>query len=104
MSCSEITQASAKRSVYCLNLFETSDPQKWENAYKEIMNPKYQKNTRNFSRQIHGKKNEGRPPLIYLIPRVRGGSSYKETPLNGENPNNLQYCPISKGYSMQDVS
>lgn len=42
--------------------------------------------------------------MIYFIPRERGGPSYKSVPLEGVINDDVQYCPISKGYPMQDVS
>lgn len=40
-----------------------------------------------------------------MIPRQRGGTSYKATSLIGVQTNeDVQYCPISKGFSQQDVS
>ena len=41
---------------------------------------------------------------IYVIPRQRGGSSYKDVELEFDDANDIQICPISKSYSMQDVS
>lgn len=75
----------------------------WENVYQEKYNGnKYKKNTKNFSKIIHGKPVE--KPTIYIIPRKRGGPSYKEVVLEHDNAEDIQFCPISKGYSMQDVS
>ena len=94
--------ASGSRTVYNLDLFSSSDPRLWEKAYVENMNPKYKKNTRNFSKSITGATVSS--PNIYVIPRVRGGPSYKDVDLIEDDPTKLQYCPISKGYSMQNVS
>lgn len=81
------------------------DGQLWEKEYQRIMNRKYAKGSRNFSTEIAGKPwtGEGQPP-IFLVPRVRGGASYKSVPLQGVTSDDVIYCPISKGFSMQDVS
>jgi hypothetical protein len=94
--------ACSKRIIGDLDIFKEGKDEDWEKMYQSIMDPKYKKQTRNFSRIIHGKSSEN--PKIFLIPRERGGPSYKETKLKDFNNNDLQYCPISKGYSMQDVS
>lgn len=73
----------------------------WDIAYKKNYTPKYQKNTRNFSRQITGKPVD--KPNIYIIPRVRT-ESYKDVELSQDDKTKVQYCPVSKGYSMQNVS
>lgn len=82
-------------------MLTNSSKEEWETLYDTIMNPKYKKNTRNFSRVIHGHKTL--TPHIYLIPRIRG-TSYKNIHLTHDEPENIQFCPISKGYSMQNVS
>jgi hypothetical protein len=41
---------------------------------------------------------------IYIVPRARAGPSYLDVELEGVDKTKVQYCPISKGYSMQDVS
>lgn len=96
------TKACSKRIVGSSNLFSITDENIWEQEYKKIMDPKYAKNIRNYSKTIHGKPCEN--PLVYVIPRERGGSSYKEINLEGSDCKNLFYAPVSKGYSMQDVS
>jgi len=99
------TAASSGRCIADLRLFDTDNKDKWEEMYQYMFGAKYKKNTRNFSREIVGKKWEGKDnPPIYLIPRERGGPSYKSNKLQGVNPNDVQYAPISKGYPMQDVS
>lgn len=95
-------EASGKRKIADPRLFDVQDEKEWENVYEEIMDEKYKKNTRNFSKKIVGKKTH--KPKIYLIPRQRGGSSYKQIKLQDGQAENLQFCPISKGFSMQDVS
>lgn len=104
---------SGKRTVGDLRIFEIDSSkqeysdtlQMWEDMYDRVMNPKYKKNTRNFSRVITGnpvaKKQE---PPIFIVPRIRGGPSYLQTPLEGVSNEDVQFCPISKGYPMQDVS
>lgn len=97
--------ASTKRVIgdpNFLNSVQTRDA--WETLYKIVMNPKYGKNTRNFSQNIVGVPQEGNIAPIFLIPRERGGPSYLSVPLEGVNPDHVQYCPISKGFPMQDVS
>ena len=65
------------------------------------MNRKYAKGTRNFSTKFIGNAwtGESQPP-IFLVPRVRGGASYKSIPLQSVQSDDVVYCPISKGFSM----
>src|SRR5438132_13889724 len=101
-------QASKNRKVADPSLFLSSDPHKWEQAYQQVMDKKYAKGTRNYSKKIvvppwlpwQGK---GDPP-VYIIPRQRGGPSYKKHLLEGAQASDLQYCLISKGFPMQDLS
>lgn len=77
--------------------------QYWEDLYQESYDGnKYKKESKNFSREIVGKPVEN--PHIYIIPRQRGGPSYKDVNLEYDLAENIQFCPVSKGYSMQDVS
>jgi hypothetical protein len=92
----------SKRLIGDLKIFESKDEKDWEHMYSQIMDPKYKKETRNFSTTVTGKKTTN--TSLYIIPRSRGGPSYKETKLVGATNEDIQYCPISKGYSMQDVS
>jgi len=92
----------SNRLIGDLKIFDSKDEKDWETMYQNIMNPKYKKGTRNFSTVVTGKKSD--KPNIYLIPRVRGGSSYKESKLVNADSADLQYCLISKGYPMQDLS
>ena len=99
--------AGTNRTVADINLFDTKDSKNWEIVYQMTMDQKYKKNTRNFTTKISGKPYSsinGELPPIYLIPRERGGPSFKETNLKGVNPEDVQYCCISKGYPMQDLS
>lgn len=104
-------EASTKRKVAHPNFFYSSDLALWEQLYELILAPKYRKNTRNFSQLITGSSLntdndifKGKTP-IYMIPRVRAGPSFKDVPLKGIPDNSvIQYCPISKGYGMQNVS
>lgn len=74
----------------------------WETMYQEkYKGSKYKKCSKNFSNKIVGKPVEN--PHIYIIPRQRGGPSYKNVLLEFDEPKDIQFCPISKGYSMQDV-
>jgi len=41
---------------------------------------------------------------IYVVPRIKTRPSYLSIPLIGVDINSVQYCPISKGFPMQDVS
>lgn len=78
-------------------------PNDWEKFYDEqYEGNKYKKNTKHFSKMIYGKSVE--TPNIYIIPRQRGGPSYKDVELEKDDVENIQFCPISKGFSMQDVS
>ncbi len=96
------TPASGKRFVADPLLFGSEDPALWEKVYRETIEKKYIKDSRNFSRKIHGCPTKA--PQIFLIPRTRGGPSYKQHALQGAASTDLQYAPISKGYSMQNVS
>ena len=87
------------------SLFNSEDIAEWEAEYQRVMDSKYKKDTRNFHpTTISLSRNYGAEPPIYLIPRERGGPSYKATQVEGAKNEDLAYCPISKGYSMQDVS
>ena len=99
------TSASGGRTIGDIRIFdEDSTELMWENMYDRIMNPKWKKNTRNFSRIITGNpvaKDKEAP--IFIVPRIRG-VSYLNTPLKDMSNENVQFCPISKGFPMQDVS
>jgi hypothetical protein len=78
------------------------EPEIWEQLYQAVMDPKYAKNTRKFSSKVLvSPKDEAR---LYVIPRIRGGSSYLTMPVAPDHHSELHYCPISKGFGMQDVS
>ena len=103
------TNVSTKRIVGDLSIFKTKLTGKaldivWENMYFKVMNKKYIKGSRNFSKEIKGTPYEDGQAPIFMVPRVRGGASYKSIPLKGVDNDDVQYCPISKGYPMQDVS
>ena len=86
-------------------VFQTSDPAAWELVYQNTMDKKYAKGGRNFSRSVGGTPYEGEGSApIFLIPRERGGPSYKSVPLEGASSDAVVYCLISKGFGMQDVS
>jgi hypothetical protein len=135
---------SAKdRQIGDFALFDDSSRDAWENAYKEIMDKKYAKSTRNYGKklwvtnrarierkypifaevreqcedilfddwlEIWNDEYESTPhngdelPPVFLIPRERGGPSYKGVELCGADPDDVFYAPISKGYPMQDLS
>lgn len=63
------------------------------------MESKYDKGTKKFTTKIMVVPKD--EPRIYVIP---AGPSYLTMPLSDDDPNTLHYCPISKGFSMQDVS
>lgn len=100
-----VNLCSAGRIIGDLSLFNTNDPILWEECYQKIIDPKYKKGVRNFSKVIYGKKwsNKNEMPPIYLIPRIRG-ESYKNILLHGVSSEEVYYAPISKGYSMGDIS
>ncbi|NDF60479.1 MAG: DUF4143 domain-containing protein [Crocinitomicaceae bacterium] len=85
-----------------MKIFSSKSDQDWEDEYDAKMDKKYKKNTRNFSTKITGKPTA--QPNIYIIPRERGGPSYKDVKLQKDKAEDIQFCPVSKGYSMQDVS
>lgn len=94
-------EASSKRKVHPDTIWNDPNPSTWEAAYERTMDPKYKKNTRNFSTIHHGGPDQGQ---IYIVPRVRAGPSYKEVQLSGVDMDQVVYCPISKGFPMQNVS
>jgi hypothetical protein len=98
----ELIPVSTSRKVYPLSLFDSNDPFEWETAYQLTMDPKYKKMTRNYSKVVQGKPVQD--PKIYLIPRERGGPSYKDINLIGAQSEDVFFAPVSKGYPMQDVS
>ena len=112
---------SSNRVVGDLTLLDNPDPEAWEQAYVTVMDAKYRKQTRKYTINITDipkywakyfpdiQATGGAP--IYVIPRVRGGPSFKSTPLHdpategGLLPSeSVFYAGISKGYSWQDVS
>lgn len=103
-----MTQASGKTFIGDISLFQTSDADAWEEEYQRIINPKYQKGSRNFSKIRTLPSSPQKDPTIFVVPRVRGGPSYKNTSLiyrDQEIPSSsVAYCAISKGFGMQDVS
>jgi hypothetical protein len=98
------TVISGKRCILDPILFETSNHSDWEAAYDFIFDPKYKKGTRGYTKTVTGVSVADKEPPIYLIPRERGGPSYKDVKLEGCDSNDLQYCLISKGFPMQDLS
>lgn len=92
------------RQIGNMMLFTTLDPTTWEAEYQRIMDPKYKKGARNYHIKLTGMpwSQPGNPP-IYLVPRSRG-SSYKDIALSGVRQEDVLFCPISKGFSMGDVS
>jgi hypothetical protein len=100
------TDIAGNWKIADLSLFDSKDNILWESAYKTIVNPKYQKETRKFknTQKVTAIDYPGEPP-IFLIPRQRG-KSYKEIEFEDKKleSNNLFFAPISRGFSMQDVS
>ena len=97
--------ACKNRQVADPSLFHSLDANQWELAYKQVMNGKYAKGSRNYSKKMQGCEWTGSDqPPIYVIPRQRGGPSYKKHQLNGANCEDLHYALISKGFPMQDLS
>lgn len=105
-------KCAQKRCHLDLALFDEVDDDKWEEMYKECMNEKYAKNTRHFDRGYAMTPDKGQ---VYVVPRIRK-ESYLDVPLvNVEestkqgttiymDKTRVRYCPISKGFGMQDVS
>lgn len=93
---------SGKRTIGKFKLFKTDDEEDWEKEYVRIMNKKYSKYSRRFSAIITGKKMKN--PPIFVVPRIRAGPSFKSIPLKGVDNEDVYYAPISKGFSMQEVS
>jgi hypothetical protein len=89
-----------------VTLLQDPSVENWNKAYDTHVLPKYHKNRFNFSKIIYGKPSkESELPPIYLIPRQQAGPSFKEVKLSYlPSDSKVQYCMISKGYSMQGVS
>lgn len=110
-----LTPAANGMKVGDISLFDTHDcnmcdTELWENEYQRVMDQKYKKGTRSYTEIIISDIGTCRrkTPVIYIIPRVRTESykSYNLYDLEGEqiDINEVNFCPISKGYPMQDVS
>jgi len=93
------------RKIYPASLLKSSDQEDWEKAYRKTIDPKYAKGTRKWATSIRGtaEKGEQKPPL-YLVPRERGGPSYKSAPLAKNTSDQVHYALVSKGFGMQDLS
>lgn len=99
------TVCCSKRFTGDPKLFDSTELEEWEREYQRILEKKYQKTTRRYSTKITGTVLEGKDPPIFMIPRQRGGPSYKDVILEGDlTSEDLQFCPISKGFSMQEIS
>jgi hypothetical protein len=98
---------SGNRTIGDLTLFDEgkkNDAALWQAEYERVIDPKYKKGTRNYTViSTKCKGNYGATPPIFLIPRVRG-ESYKAIDIQGVDKDHVAYCPVSKGYSMQDLS
>lgn len=97
-----LVACAQKRQHLPLHYFDSSSEAEWENMYKACMNKKYAKGTRHFCTEITGTPSD--ECKIYVVPRVRAGPSYKSIKLNGVDNSHVQYCPVSKGFPMQDLS
>jgi len=99
-----IMKASSKRIVGDPKLFESNSKKEWEAAYKQIMDKKYAKNTRNFNSSTNSTLRGG---AIFIVPRIRT-DSYKRFDLkDGESTmdkTQVFYAAISKGFGGQDIS
>ena len=95
-----------KRKIADFEILNSSSEKEWEKVYQATLDPKYQKGTRGYSKKVVGKAvAEGAIPPIFLIPRERGGPSYKSYRLaDGYEADDLQYAAVSKGFGMQDLS
>jgi hypothetical protein len=115
-----ITPASTKRVIGDTQIFNDSwgllggrinykTREEWEEAwdgmYDQVIDSKYHKTKRNFTQKLSGKPHPGNDlPPLYLIPRERGGPSYKNIKLDGAKVRNIMFMLISKGFGMQGIS
>lgn len=101
---------SGGRVVGDTTLLDSNDTIRWEEEYERIMDKKYAKGHRRSKLHITGEEwPVDQEPPIFVIPRERGGPSYKLTPLRDidkkpVNRNDVFYALISKGFPMNDVS
>jgi hypothetical protein len=88
-----------------MRIFASTNPQDWEDLYRQVLNKKYQKGIKNFSTKITGRPIPGNvEPPVFLVAWERG-NSYLDTPLQGiRNNKDVQFCQISKGFAMGDLS
>jgi len=101
----ELMKCAQKRKHLDIALYDEVEESKWEEMYAKCMNEKYAKNTRHFDR---GYANTPDPDeqgngKVYVVPRIRT-ESYLDVHLVGVDQSKVRYCPISKGFGMQDVS
>lgn len=111
-------KASGNRVVGNTTLLDNEDKDMWESEYKRIMEVKYAKHTKTLpisdedeksmiEHSIEPKCDNTLHGPIFVVPRVRT-QSYKSVLLEYEGkmlkPEDVAYCLISKGFSMQDVS
>jgi len=78
------------------------DPEEWEKAYAQTIDRKYAKDSKKWSTKIQGVSEVD--PSIYLIPRERGGPSFKDAPLAHNTSDQVHYALVSKGFAMQALS
>ena len=100
-----LTPVSTKRQILEASLFNSLDSELWEKAYVHTMETKYSKYHRSYKVPIPKIpwNDTGKPPL-YIVPRIRGGPSYKSVPLEGLTSDQVFYALASKGFPMQEVS
>src|SRR5437879_753647 len=85
---------SKSRKVADPSLFLSSDPDLWEKAYQQAIDPKYAKNTRHWNQALQGQKSSQGDPPIYIIPRLRAAPSYRKYMLVGADADDLHYACI----------
>jgi hypothetical protein len=84
----------------------------WEAEYARVMDQKYAKGTRGFSTALlrgEPERSFGADPPLYVVPRERGGPSYKSVPLVDRHgarvaSEHVAYVQVSKGFGGQDAS
>ena len=116
-------EVCSKRKIAPASLFDSKDPAVWEEAYTTYMDPKYAKGKRGYkikkpvrrfgtstmSLDEQWDRIVQHGPPVYLIPRERGGPSFKDVALfdHTDNPvssDDVYFGLISKGFGMGDLS
>lgn len=98
-------KVSGSRVIASFDLFETEEKDAWEEIYEKVMDNKYKKKTRSYSKTFENQalNKPSKNGNVYLVTRQRG-KSYKGLEFDDASCSDIQYCPISKGFSMQDLS